>query len=33
MILSLNDLGRAFLAVDDFVSKSQPYSGARPDEE
>lgn len=33
MILSLNDLGRAFLAVDEFVSKSQPYSGTRPEEE
>lgn len=33
MILSLNDLGRAFLAVDEFVSKRQPYSGTRPEEE
>ena len=33
MILSLNDLGRSFLAVDEFVSKSQPYSDARPEEE
>ncbi len=30
MILSLNDLGRAFLAVDEFVSKNQPYSDVRP---
>lgn len=33
MILSLNDLGRSFLAVDEFVSKRQPYSGTRPKEE
>lgn len=33
MILSLNDLGRSFLAVDEYVSKRQPYSGARPEEE
>lgn len=33
MILSLNDLGRSFLAVDEFVSKRQPYSGTRPEEE
>lgn len=33
MILSLNDLGRAFLAVDEFVSNRQPYSGTRPEEE
>lgn len=33
MILRLNDLGRAFLAVDEFVSKSRSYSGARPKEE
>lgn len=33
MILSLNSLGRSFLAVDEFVSQSQPYSKARPKEE
>lgn len=33
MILSLNDLGRSFLTVDEFVSKRQPYSGTRPEEE
>ncbi len=33
MTLSLNDLGRSFLAVDEFVSKKQPYSGTRPEEE
>ena len=31
MILSLNDLGKSFLAVDEFVSKKQPYVDARPD--
>ena len=31
MTLSLNDLGRSFLAVDEFVSKKQPYSGTRPE--
>lgn len=33
MILSLNSLGRSFLAVDEFVSKSQPYTKARPKED
>lgn len=33
MVLSLNELGRAFLAVDGFVSQNQPYAGTRPDEE
>ena len=33
IILSLNDLGRSFLAVDEFVSKRQPYSGTKPEEE
>lgn len=31
--LNLNELGKSFLAVDDFVSKKQPYSEARPKEE
>ena len=30
MKLSLNDLGKAFLRVDEFVSKNQAYVGARP---
>ena len=30
MKLSLNDLGKAFLKVDEFVSKTQAYVGARP---
>ena len=30
MKLSLNDLGKAFLTVDEFVSKNQAYVGARP---
>ena len=30
MKLSLNDLGKAFLMVDEFVSKNQAYVGARP---
>ena len=33
LILSLNELGKAFLVVDEFVSKKQPYSRARPEEE
>lgn len=33
MILNLNNLGRSFLAVDEFVSKRQPYLGTRPEEE
>ena len=33
LILSLNELGKSFLAVDEFVSKKQPYSGTRPEEE
>ena len=28
--LRLNDLGRAFLAVDNFISKDRPYTVARP---
>lgn len=31
--LDLNELGKSFLVVDDFVSKKQPYSDARPKEE
>ena len=30
LILSLNELGKSFLQVDDFVSKNRPYSSARP---
>lgn len=33
MILGLNDLGKAFLSVDDFVSQELPYAGTRPKEE
>lgn len=33
MVLGLNDLGKAFLAVEQFVSQNQPYAGTRPDEE
>ena len=33
LILSLNDLGKSFLTVDEFVSKRQPYSGTRPEGE
>lgn len=33
LILSLNSLGKSFLAVDEFVSQNQPYSKARPKEE
>ena len=30
MILKLNELGEAFLSVDEFVSNKQPYSDTRP---
>lgn len=33
MKLSLNDLGKAFLSVDEFVSQKQPYVGTRPNGE
>ena len=33
MVLSLNDLGKAFLEVDKFVSQNQPYAGTRPNGE
>ena len=33
MVLSLNELGRAFLAVDNFVSLNQPYADTRPNDE
>ena len=30
LILSLNDLGEAFLKVNEFVSRNQAYAGTRP---
>ena len=33
MILSLNELGKAFLNVDKFVSQNQPYASTRPNAE
>lgn len=33
MVLSLNELGRAFLEVERFVSQNQPYAGTRPNGE
>lgn len=33
LVLTLNELGRAFLNVDKFVSQNQPYIKARPKEE
>lgn len=30
MVLSLNELGKAFLEIDEFVSQNQPYTGTRP---
>lgn len=33
LVLSLNELGRAFLNIDKFVSQNQPYVEARPKEE
>lgn len=32
LFLSLNDLGKSFLAVNEFVSKEQTYSNTRPEE-
>jgi hypothetical protein len=33
LVLSLNDLGRAFLKVNEYVSQSQAYAGTRPTED
>lgn len=33
MVLDLNELGKAFLEVDRFVSQNQPYAGTRPNGE
>lgn len=33
MILNLNELGKSFLSVDEFVSKNHPYAATRPKEE
>lgn len=33
MVLSLNELGKAFLEVDKYVSQKQPYAGTRPNDE
>ena len=33
LVLSLNDLGRAFLKVNEYVSQSQVYAGTRPTED
>lgn len=33
LVLSLNELGRSFLKVNDFVSKNQAYANARPKED
>ena len=30
MILNLNELGKSFLQVNDYISKNRPYSSARP---
>ena len=30
LILTLNDLGKAFLKIDEFVSNVQPYNSVRP---
>ena len=32
LILTLNDLGKAFLKIDEFVSNVQPYNSVRPKE-
>lgn len=33
LILALNDLGKSFLRVDEFLSNDQPYNSTRPKEE
>lgn len=33
MVLSLNELGKAFLEVDKFVSQNQPYASTRPNDD
>lgn len=33
VVLSLNELGKAFLRVDEFVSQNQPYAATRPNAE
>lgn len=33
LILTLNDLGKSFLRVDEFLSNDQPYNATRPKEE
>lgn len=33
LILSLNDLGKSFLSVNEFVSQNQVYVDARPGKE
>lgn len=33
LVLSLNDLGKSFLKIDQYVSQPRPYAGARPNEE
>lgn len=32
LVLSLNDLGKSFLNIDEYVSQPRPYTGARPRE-
>ena len=32
LILSLNDLGKSFLRIDEFLSNTQPYNSTRPKE-
>lgn len=30
LVLTLNDLGKVFLKIDEFVSNTQPYNSVRP---
>ena len=30
MVLTLNELGKSFLKIDNFVSQNRPYASARP---
>ena len=32
LTLSINELGRSFLTIDEYISKEQPYTKAVPEE-
>ena len=33
LVLSLNELGKSFLNINEFISQKQPYAGTRPEGE